>query len=171
MDRGARPLVFFIDTAVFSYELSCIHCRWRTVSGRDDAITRLRAIGLLRRDREPDDELIGVLLVEAAPRMVCPSCGKQSVAAAPSELESDDEWQAAVLCEICRSPIPPERLEAIAETKRCAACQGKAEAGKLVEAEPEFCPACGSLVELRLSRGTGITRYKRFCTGQPPCRL
>ena len=34
-----------------------------------------------------------------------------------------------------------------------------------------FCPRCGSLVEIRVSRGSGITRYRRFCTGDPPCRL
>ena len=54
--------------------------------------------------------------------------------------------------------------------KRCVACQGRKEAG-IAEEEPEYCPHCGSLVELRVGRGPGITRYRRFCTGQPPCRL
>ena len=50
-------------------------------------------------------------------------------------------------------------------------CQGLAESDKLAEAEPDYCPHCGSLVEIRVSRGSGITRYKRVCTGLPPCRL
>jgi hypothetical protein len=37
--------------------------------------------------------------------------------------------------------------------------------------EPEYCPHCGSLVELRTTRGSGITRDRRFCTGNPSCRL
>jgi hypothetical protein len=156
---------------MISYELTCRNCRWRTVCGRDDAIARLRIIGLLRRDREPDDELVAELLVEAAPRMTCPICKDKTLAASPSFDDAGDDWQAAVLCEICREPIDPERLEAVPDTKRCAACQGKTECGQLTEIELDYCPNCGALVELRVSRGRGITRYKRVCTGEPPCRL
>ena len=67
-------------------------------------------------------------------------------------------------------PIPPERLEILPGTRRCVKCQNAAELGDARD-EPEFCPKCGSLVELRVSRGAGITRYKRVCTGVPPCRL
>jgi hypothetical protein len=155
---------------MFSYELRCRRCGWRTVCGRDDVAARLRRIGLLRREPDPDDELIAALLVEAAPRMTCPICKEESLAAAPSEAD-DNDWQAVVLCEVCRAPIPPERLDAVPGTKRCTACQGKSETGQLREDEPEFCPHCGAMVELRVSRGGGITRYKRFCTGIPPCRL
>ena len=154
------------------FDLLCADCGWRTVSGRDDAIARLRLIGLLRRQREPDDELLAELFVKSAPRMTCPGCKEKQLFARPVEEEWDDgDWQAAVLCEVCRQPIPPERLEAIPNARRCAACQSKAETGGLVEEEPEFCPQCGALVELRVSRGGGITRYKRICTGNPPCRL
>ena len=69
-----------------------------------------------------------------------------------------------------RDPIDPERVEALPGVKRCVACQNRDEAGVTME-EPEYCPQCGSLVEIRASRGPGITRYRRFCTGQPPCRL
>jgi DNA-directed RNA polymerase subunit M/transcription elongation factor TFIIS len=131
----------------------------------------LRLIGLLRRDKEPDTDVVAALLVEAAPRMTCPLCKEKKLTAFPSDADqADDDWQAAVLCEVCHEPIDPERLEAIPGTKRCAACQGKSEAGQLVD-EPDFCPNCGALVEVRVSRGGGITRYKRVCTGEPPCRL
>ena len=43
---------------MFSSELVCRNCGWRTVCGRDDAIGRLRLIGLLRRDPDPDDDLL-----------------------------------------------------------------------------------------------------------------
>ncbi len=156
---------------MFSYELTCRRCGWRTVCGREDAVARLRLIGLLRRERAAADELVEALFVEAAPRMTCPICKEKQLGAQPSADDAADDWQAAVLCEVCREPIRPERLEAIPGAKRCAACAAKAETGQLTEIEPEYCPHCGSLVEVRVSRGTGITRYKRVCTGDPPCRL
>jgi hypothetical protein len=62
-------------------------------------------------------------------------------------------------------------LEAVPGTKRCTACQGKAETGHVANDEPDFCPHCGALLELRASRSGGITRYKQFCTNNPPCRF
>ncbi len=168
---GVRPLNLRARLSVFSYDLNCHRCGWRTVCGPADAAARLRLLGLLRREPDPQDELLAVLLVEAAPRMTCPICKEKALAASPTEAGDDDDWQAAVLCEVCRAPIPPERLEAVPGARRCTACQGKAETGQLVEDEPEYCPQCGALVELRVSRGSGLTRYKRFCTGSPPCRL
>jgi hypothetical protein len=161
---------------VFSFELACRKCSWQTVSGPADAAARLRLVGRLRREKDPDEEILAQLLVETAPQMTCPGCKeKGSLKAVPSEDVlnewEEDDWQAAILCDVCREPIPPERLEAVPESKRCVACQDKAETGTLPEDEPEFCPKCGALVELRVSRGSGITRYKQFCTGIPPCRL
>jgi hypothetical protein len=161
------------SNVVFSYELTCRNCGWRTVCGRDDAVARLRIIGQLRREREPEENVVETLFVEAAPRMTCPLCKEKMLFARPSRGldDEDSDWQTAVLCEICREPIAPERLEAIRETKRCAAWATKAESGQLDEIEPDYCPNCGALVEVRVSRGSGITRYRRVCTGEPPCRL
>lgn len=157
---------------VFAFELTCSNCGWRTVCGRDDAIGRLRVMGLLRREKEPADAVVAELLIDTAPRMTCPLCKEKKLVARQALAEDDaDDWQAAVLCEVCREPIDPERLEAMPGTKRCAKCQGKSEAGTLDEFEPDYCPQCGAIVEIRVSRGSGITRYKRVCTGQPPCRL
>jgi DksA/TraR C4-type zinc finger protein len=154
-------------------ELICRNCAWRTVCGRDDAIARLRLIGLLRRESNPDDELITTLLLDSASRMTCPICKEKQLQARPADPDNGDDgdWQAAVLCEICRQPIPPERLEALPETKRCVGCQGKVEANPAHDDPIEYCPNCGSLVEVRVSRGSGITRYRRVCTGIPPCRI
>jgi len=155
---------------MFSYELICRNCGWRTICGLDDAVARLRLIGRLRRDKAPDEAVVETLFVESAPRMTCPVCKDKQLSARPS---GDDEadWSAAVLCEICREPIAAERLEAIPNAKRCAACATKSEHGDLPEVEPDFCPHCGALIEVRATRGSGITRYKRVCTGDPPCRL
>ena len=156
---------------MFSYQLSCANCGWQTVCGCNDAIARLRIIGQLRREKDPSEDVVAELLVDAAPRMTCPLCKEKRLRAQPSVDDSADDWQAAVLCEVCREPIDPERLEAIPGAKRCAGCQGKSESGQLAEYEPDYCPNCGALVEVRVSRGGGITRYRRVCTGEPPCRL
>jgi Zn finger protein HypA/HybF involved in hydrogenase expression len=157
---------------MFSSELVCRNCEWRTVCGREDAIGRLRLIGMLRRDPDPDDDLLKALFLEAAPRMTCPSCKEKRLHAVEYDVAEDDfdDWQAAVLCEVCREPISPERVEALPGVKRCVKCQGRSEAG-IIDEEPDYCPRCGAIVEIRASRGSGITRYRRFCTGQPPCRL
>ena len=151
--------------------LRCRSCGFRTVCGKDDLAARLRLVGQLRRDKEPDEAIVAALLDEYAPLMTCPGCKAIGLVAedADDEWSDEDDWQAAVLCEVCRKPIDPERLEALPETQRCTECQSKSESGALEDEDPEFCPRCGSLVELRVSRGTGITRYKRFCTGG--CRI
>lgn len=156
---------------MFSYQLKCRNCGWQTTCGRDDAIARLRIVGMLRREPNPDEDVVAALLVEAAPQMTCPLCKEKRLHATPTDDDTADDWQAAVLCEICREPIDPERLEAISGTQRCTACQGKSETGQLDDLEPDYCPHCGALIEVRVSRGGGITRYKRACTGEPPCRL
>jgi hypothetical protein len=158
---------------MFSSELTCGNCGWRTVCGREDAVARLRLIGLLRRAPDPDEDVLRELFVEAAPRMTCPLCKEKRLRAADHEAideEDDFGWQAAVLCEICREPIDRERVEALPGVKRCVRCQGLDEAGVTLE-EPDYCPRCGAIIEIRASRGSGITRYRRFCTGNPPCRL
>ena len=103
--------------------------------------------------------------------MTCPICKEKGLYGQPNEDDDTGDWQAAVLCEICCEPILSERLDAIPGVKRCAACAAKAESGQLAAVEPEYCPNCGALVEIHASRGAGITRYKRVCTGDPPCRL
>jgi Zn finger protein HypA/HybF involved in hydrogenase expression len=170
MDGRRQAALSCASNLVFSYQISCANCGWQTVCGRDDAIARLRIIGLLRREPDPDVEVVAELLVDATPRMTCPLCKEKQLSARLSVDDADDDWQSAVLCEVCGEPIDPERVEAIPGTKQCAACQGKSERGQLVD-EPDYCPHCGALVDVRVSRGSGVTRYKRVCTGDPPCRL
>ncbi|MEN1680121.1 MAG: TraR/DksA C4-type zinc finger protein [Planctomycetota bacterium] len=160
---------------MLAHSLTCPDCHFRTVCGADDLAARLRLVGLLRREKEPSEELIAELLPGAVGQMTCPTCKRRGLVLGDADDAGDDwgddDWQAAVLCEVCREPIPPERLEYLPETKRCVTCQGKAEAGTLPDDDPEFCPRCGALIEIRVSRGSGLTRYKRFCTGSPPCVL
>ena len=173
--------------------LSCESCSWRSVCSQDATIQRIRSVGMLRRQAEPDDELIAELLPLAAAKMACPACSAIGLrigetdgnnaqdhdAQAHDDWPRDqgsrdqwpsDQWNDAVVCEVCRQPIPPERVEAVPDATRCAACQTEAEAGREPE-EPDYCPRCGSLMVLRVGNAGGVTRYKLFCTGSPPCRV
>ncbi|MEM6656280.1 MAG: TraR/DksA C4-type zinc finger protein [Planctomycetota bacterium] len=154
--------------------LSCTDCEWRENADAEQLANKLRLVGLLRRDKNPGDDIVAALLPEAVDRMTCPVCRCVGLVVGPAADHDDaddfDTWQAAALCKACRKPIPPERLEVFPDAKRCVDCQGKEERGE-TDDEPEFCPRCGSLVELRVSHAGGRTRYRRFCTGTPGCRL
>jgi Zn finger protein HypA/HybF involved in hydrogenase expression len=155
------------------WQLNCKQCDWQTLCDLEDAVRRLRLVGLLRRESEPDRALVVELFTRNARRMTCPFCKSRGLTATEADDAADerDEWQTAVLCEVCREPIPPERLDVLPHARRCVKCQSATESGTSVDDEPEFCPKCGALVELRVSRGAGLTRYRSFCTGVPPCRL
>ena len=150
-------------------EFLCRACSWRETCGPQEMTEKLRSLGFLRREKKPDAATVRELLTGAGPRLCCPDCGEEGLVIQPVR-EEDDEWQDAVLCDVCRKPIPPERLEAIPGTRRCTACQEDNEAGRFKE-EPDFCPRCGALLVLKMSSGRGTTRFKMFCTGSPPCRL
>jgi hypothetical protein len=156
---------------MLSRSLACEDCGWRTFCGAEEIAAKLRLVGLLRRETEPDEATLAELLPCAVGRMTCPGCKRIGLVVSEPEIDEDDDWQTAILCEACRKPIPPERLEVFPDSKRCVDCQSRAESGEPDDDEPEFCPRCGALLELRVSRGSGITRYKRFCTGVPSCRL
>lgn len=144
------------------------------LSDLEDVVQRLRLVGVLRRESEPAPRFVAELLAANAQHMPCPLCNSRGLVVHEADEAAGDEeeqWQTAVLCEVCREPISPERLEALPGTRRCVKCQSAAERGALMDEEPEFCPKCGALLELRVSRGAGLTRYRRFCTGAPPCRL
>ncbi len=165
---------------MFSSTLVCTQCGWRTIGGEEEIVRRLRALGLFRRAPHPPIELVSELLKTHAHRLTCDACHNTglyspavsagSLAGSLAESESRGDWQQAILCQICREPISPDRLEVFPNARRCAKCQDLSDRGA-EPITPEYCPKCGALVELRVSRGGGITRYKRFCTGQPPCRL
>lgn len=132
-------------------------------------LSRLRLVGVLRRDSDPEEAIVLELMTDAVKRMTCPGCKAIGLKVSEEDpADDEDDWLAAVLCTVCRKPIDPERVEALPGTKQCVGCQGKEEAGE-IEEEPDFCPKCGSLVEIRVSRGSGIARYKRFCTAG--CRI
>lgn len=156
---------------MISVQLECNACGWWTVCGEAEIVRRLRLLGLFRRAPEPPEDLVREVLRTNAARLKCDKCNAASLGVREGTGDAgDDEWEQVVLCEICRQPIAAERLEFNPKAKRCAACQGASDKGASFD-EPEFCPKCGALVELRVSRAGGLTRYKLWCTGNPPCRL
>lgn len=156
---------------MLSATFSCDACGWLTCCGQQEIERRLRALGLLRRAPHPPEDLVSELLNTNLTRLKCDSCGLTGLLLKPAkQTDAQDDWQQAALCQICNQPIPQDRLEVFPRATRCVACQDAEDRG-VESVEPEFCPKCGALLELRVSRGGGITRYKEFCTGDPPCRL
>lgn len=156
---------------MLSVELTCPGCHWRTLCGDEEIARRLRQLGLFRRAPDPPEELILELLKSHGARLACDHCRQQGLVVDQDAAgRDDDDWQTAVVCEVCRKAIPDERLQALPDAQRCVACQDAEDRGATA-VEPDYCPKCGSLLELRVARGSGVTRYKLACTGQPPCRL
>jgi len=156
---------------MLSVQLECLDCGWWTLCGEAEIVRRLRKLGLFRRATNPPEELVREVLASHGARLACDRCRKTGLVVRLDMDQSDrGEWEQVVVCEICRAPIPPERLAAKPHAARCVACQDTADRGRLF-VEPDYCPKCGSPLELRVSRGGGVTRYKLWCTGNPRCRL
>ena len=126
----------------------------------------LRQVKMVRRDTEPEPELIGELFRAAAGKFVCPECGTLGLAVTSVPEESDEDWGMPRTCETCGKPIARERLDVFPATRLCVQCQGSEDRGETPDA-PEFCPRCGNLMTLGQSRSAGITRYVMTC---PQCR-
>jgi Zn finger protein HypA/HybF involved in hydrogenase expression len=156
---------------MISIQLECRACKWWTLCGEPEVVRRLRTIGLFRRAPQPPEDLVREVLRTNAHRLPCDRCHATGLAVADNVEATDaGDWAQVVLCEICREPIPDERLQFNPKAMRCAACQSATDRGATF-VEPDYCPKCGSIVELRVSRSGGVTRYKQWCTGNPPCRL
>ncbi|NUQ64024.1 MAG: TraR/DksA C4-type zinc finger protein [Pirellulales bacterium] len=147
-------------------ELSCPDCSWSEVCGPAGVARWLRAAKKVRTGREPQYDIMVALLLGTAGQLTCPRCGRTGLAAGPPR--DDVLWADNTTCQSCSRPIPRERLEAVPGTRLCAACRQAEESGGA--GEVEYCPRCGSPMELRLSRSAGISRYVMECTASPPCR-
>jgi predicted RNA-binding Zn-ribbon protein involved in translation (DUF1610 family) len=126
----------------------------------------LRSAKMARRGVEPEPDLIGELFRAASPKFKCPGCGAVGLAIRAIEEENDEAWQMARACQACGRPIARERLEAVPDAELCVACQAAADR-RPAQGPLEYCPRCGNLMTLRLSRSTGLARYVVAC---PKCR-
>jgi DNA-directed RNA polymerase subunit M/transcription elongation factor TFIIS len=147
-------------------DLVCAACGAREMLSEVDALARLRAAGLFKRAKDPEPELVAELLKTAAASWQCADCGHAGLRV---EATRDDfggeEWGESRACERCKAPIPAERIELFPDTRLCVACQQQSEKG-IDDAPAEYCPRCGSIMQLRRSRGAGIARYIMVC---PAC--
>ena len=80
-----------------------------------------------------------------------------------NQMEADD-WEDQVLCAVCRTAIPAERLEVFPNATLCPACQAKDESGELASNDAEYCPRCGGLMKLQKRGGPGLAGYQLVCS-------
>jgi hypothetical protein len=150
--------------------LTCSACQHKTLCDELQLAARLRTVGMLRREAEPSYDMIDALVLDASRKMACDKCGHVGLKVIlADDLDEDDwgsgTWGEARKCERCCKIIPAERLEVFPNSKLCATCQSQADSGAADDEEPEYCRRCGSLMEMRRSTGTGISRYQMVCTG------
>ncbi len=145
-------------------KLTCPRCGDESLCAAGDAVLRLGQLGMLRRDARPEWEMVRELMQSSAARLTCPSCGQTGMIVDDAADEESESWGEGRACEHCGQPIPAERLEVFPETTVCAVCKAGGESGELDQEEPQYCPRCGALMQVRLSRGAGISRYVIKCT-------
>ncbi len=144
------------------FELACSACGSRELIGPLQMLDRLHAAGMLKRERDPDWELVGELFRATSAARRCKDCGSAAVVLQPCADAADDGWGDVRCCERCGATIPAERLEVFPDTQLCVRCQQVRDRGT-DDAEPEYCPRCGAVMQLRLSRSAGLARYVMYC--------
>jgi len=125
-------------------------------------LKRLQQLGMLRRAETPAADVVAELFISAADRMQCDECDAMGLFASPAVEEDDDDWGDARTCKKCSKPIPAERLELFPNATYCVACQASADSGQ-AEHDVEYCPRCGSIMQMRQTRAGGISRYVIAC--------
>ena len=151
--------------------IRCQSCRRRSDLSPAELLARLRELGFLRREGEPSPELAIELAQSAIADGrwgICPDCGSNGWGAAtPAVDEADDAalWGDARHCQQCGAVIPAERLEIFPNSTHCARCQQQGERPGAAD-EVEYCPRCGSIMQLKASASPGAT-YRMHC---PSCR-
>jgi hypothetical protein len=150
----------------YYHELVCPRCQQREGQRPDQLLERLRAAGVMRRAEKPDEaEIVELFRVQQA-KLACAACGHVGLSLEEPKPDEGADWGDPQPCERCGALIPAERLELFPNTTLCVKCQQASERGG--DSGPaEYCPHCGSIMQLRKARGSGITRYALEC---PSCR-
>lgn len=125
-------------------------------------LERLRSLGLFKREQDPDPELVRTLLTSRAGEIACPTCHQTGLTIESLSDEDTADWNDARCCEHCTAVLDPERLEVFPEARLCSICQQRDEQ-RAGEGDPEYCPQCGAVMELRVSRASGLSRYVLVC--------
>ena len=136
----------------------CSECDWYAVWGPSEVANELLQLGHLRRDAQPEPEIVQQLLLSVLPAIICPDCHATGISLTSLD-DIDEAWGDARKCEICQAIIPPERVEIFPQVTRCVKCQDKPAPAS---SEDDYCPRCGSLVRIRAVQA-GVTRYIISC--------
>jgi hypothetical protein len=156
-----------MESRPLGVRIRCRACGWVQDCAVTEMVSQLRAAGLLKATSDSSPEVIRALYIASAAKLPCPDCEFIGFAASDAPRDDDEAWGQARACEVCRKPIPPERLAFLPETRLCAACQAMDERGETSEHEREFCPRCGTVMQVTPTRGAGVSRYEVRC---PACR-
>jgi DNA-directed RNA polymerase subunit M/transcription elongation factor TFIIS len=144
---------------------ACGHCEQ---SDSQALISRLQGAGLLKRATRAEQKDVPYLLALAqtvSDRWPCPACGAGGLTVEEAEGPADD-FERGQLCAACGNGIPAERMELFPDATLCTACQAIVDRGGSPNTQ-EYCPRCGSLMQIRAGRGSGVARYALVC---PQCR-
>jgi hypothetical protein len=152
-----------MDSGADSLQLRCGDCQETQLCGPAKIDAHLRRAGMLRSEQTPEIEILHELLRAAAGAIVCSSCGSTGLLVEQPAEDDDETWGGSRKCEGCRKPIPTERIAALPQVRYCAECQSASERGESLD-EVEYCSRCGAVMEVRQTRGAGITRYVMACT-------
>jgi RNA polymerase-binding transcription factor DksA len=121
---------------------------------------------LVKNTSDLANDLVAELFRVSKSKLACPQCGHVGIIAEPSQPIDDEMWGGARKCEVCGASISQERIDALPDVRLCVACQGRDDRGEATGPE-EYCPRCGNIMNMALSRGGGIARYVMTC---PACR-
>ena len=144
------------------WELRCPSCDDIQRYGLQDIVALLTSQGKLRKDKDPPWELLEELFRSAAASLSCGECGRTGLGVSREDDLEDEEWGAPRRCEVCGQPIPAERMEVFPDTRVCVSCKVGDE-HRPVDDEPQYCSHCGAVLQMKLSSGSGISRYRMAC--------
>lgn len=148
-------------------KIHCPECNWKQTLDLSLRVTLLKAAGLFRRDKSPASEIVQQLFLEKQTELFCPQCGEPGLRCltpnrGDEAIEEDDaQWGSTRKCIGCGTAIPALRLEILPETKQCTQCAASGRTS--IEDDREFCPRCGSVMQLDAIRNRGLARYKMRC--------
>ena len=148
--------------------LHCPNCSHSEPASSEALLSRLHSAGLLRRASRKEREDLDYLMALArtiADRWPCAACDAIGLKIEEAD-EATDEFDGGRPCDACGKMIPAERIKLFPETTLCTNCQSVIDHGGTPDTQ-EYCPRCGSLMQIRSARGSGVARYALVC---PQCR-
>ncbi len=145
-----------------TYELRCPHCDHQELLEPYEVMTRLIDAKRLKRSADVDWPIAAELFRDLATGFPCEECDRSGLKFGVAEID-DEEWGMARKCNRCQKIIPAERLEAFPDSTLCVACQQASDNGQESD-DREFCPKCGSVMNMRQTTRRGLAQYKMQCS-------